>query len=228
MHPRPRTAPAALVGLLLLVLVGPLSSAAARARSLDPVPAPAGGAVWPLAPVPDVVEGFDPPESRWGAGHRGVDLAGAAGQPVRAAAAGTVTFAGSLSGRGVVVVDHGGTRTTYEPVEATVVVGDRVAAGDRIGVLRRGGSHCFPAVCLHWGLRAGDTYLDPLTLVGRDPVRLMPLDGLPSGGLLGSLRLLEPGTTFPTWERDLSGTAAGAAGSGPRGAAASFREFRGR
>ena len=39
------------------------------------------------------------------------------------------------------------------------------------------GTHCLPAACLHWGLRAGDTYLDPLQLVGGPmPVRLLPLD----------------------------------------------------
>ena len=54
---------------------------------------------------------------------------GTVGQPVRAALPGTVTFAGMLAGRGVVVVDHGATRTTYEPVAATVAVGTPVAAG---------------------------------------------------------------------------------------------------
>jgi hypothetical protein len=35
--------------------------------------------------------------------------------------------------------------------------------------------HCFPATCLHWGLIVGETYVDPLTLVGGGPVRLLPL-----------------------------------------------------
>ena len=131
-------------------------------------------AVWPLHPAPAVVSGFDLPGSRYGAGHRGVDLAGRPGQPVRAAAAGQVSFAGSIAGRGVVVVSHGGTRTTYEPVEADVPVGARVAVGDRIGTLRQAGSHCMPATCLHWGLLDGESYLDPLTLVGAGPVRLLP------------------------------------------------------
>src|SRR3954449_10514353 len=76
----------------------------------------AGPAVWPLDPRPSLVTGFDPPTTPWGAGHRGVDLLGQPGQTVRAALAGTVTFAGTLAGRGVVVVSHGATRTTYEPV----------------------------------------------------------------------------------------------------------------
>ncbi|HEX6515891.1 MAG TPA: M23 family metallopeptidase [Nocardioidaceae bacterium] len=134
------------------------------------------GGVWPLDPRPDVVAGFSPPATRWGAGHRGVDLAGRAGQTVRAAAGGTVSFAGKIAGRGVVVVDHGATRTTYEPVDASVRVGAPVRPGDPIGTLQRFGSHCWPAACLHWGLIEGDaTYLDPLTLVGAGPVRLLPL-----------------------------------------------------
>ena len=138
--------------------------------------APTGGEpVWPLDPRPEVVEGFAPPAERWGPGHRGVDLSGTPGQRVRAARAGTVTFAGGLAGRGVVVVDHGATRTTYEPVRAAVGVGDRVSAGSMIGTLETFGSHCWPASCLHWGLREGEEYLDPLTLVGGGPVRLLPL-----------------------------------------------------
>lgn len=133
--------------------------------------------VWPLDPQPEVVSGFDPPLSTYGSGHRGVDLAGTAGQDVRAAAGGRVTYAGSLAGRGVVVVSHGTTRTTYEPVEPGVARGSIVSAGAVIGTLQSFGSHCAPRVCLHWGLIEGETYLDPLTLVGGGPVRLLPLVG---------------------------------------------------
>jgi murein DD-endopeptidase MepM/ murein hydrolase activator NlpD len=96
---------------------------------------------------------------------------------VHASLAGTVTVAGTLAGRGVVVVDHGGIRTTYEPVTARVHVGDAVARGSVIGTLQLAASHCFPRACLHWGLLRGAVYLDPLTLVGAGPVRLLPLDG---------------------------------------------------
>jgi hypothetical protein len=80
-----------------------------------------------------------------------------------------------LAGRGVVVVDHGSTRTTYEPVHATVRVGDVLALGQPIGTLELAGSHCFPVACLHWGWRRGSTYLDPLLLVGGGPIVLLPL-----------------------------------------------------
>ncbi len=151
----------ALLGALLMA-VGP-----------DPVGA------WPLRPEPEVVERFDAPASPYGPGHRGVDLLGRPGQPVRAALDGEVAFAGRIAGRGVVVVVHGATRTTYEPVAASREVGDPVTAGDVLGRLEVAPSHCLPRTCLHWGWigtgPTGDTYLDPLRLVGLGPVRLLPL-----------------------------------------------------
>lgn len=131
--------------------------------------------VWPLEPEPAVVRGFEPPATPYGAGHRGADLLGTPGQTVHTALAGTVTYAGPLAGRGVVVVAHGATRTTYQPVTASVAVGEPVARGAPIGTLELGGSHCYPRACLHWGWIAGSTYLDPLRLVGAGPVRLLPL-----------------------------------------------------
>lgn len=169
-----RTALALLVPLLLAALPWPVAPAAAGLPQADD---PVG--VWPLSPTPDVVDRFDPPDDPWGSGHRGVDLAGRAGQLVRTALPGRVAYVGRIAGRGVVTVAHrgaaGGTRTTYEPVAATVPVGDRVAPGDVLGRLQLVGSHCFPAACLHWGWLRGTTYLDPLRLVGGGPVRLLPL-----------------------------------------------------
>lgn len=142
------------------------------------VPEPARApttAQWPLHPRPEVLTGFAPPAQDWLAGHRGVDLAGFPGQEVRAALAGTVTFAGRIAGRGVVVVEHGGRRTTYEPVAASAPRGTEVAAGDPIGTLEGSPGHCVPWVCLHWGLIAGSEYRDPLDLLSLGPVRLLPL-----------------------------------------------------
>ena len=158
------------VVLLVSALLGALASAPGRAGA-DPAPP----AVWPLDPRPVVVAPFDPPTSPWGAGHRGVDLLGRPGQPVLTALAGTVTFAGTLAGRGVVVVGHGATRTTYEPVDPSVSPGAEVPAGGILGTLQAGLSHCFPRTCLHWGLLAGARYLDPLSLLDVAPVRLLPL-----------------------------------------------------
>src|ERR1700720_2358494 len=84
---------------------------------------------WPLRPPPAVARGFDAPSPDWNPGHRGVDLPGTPGQPVYAAGSATVGFAGLLAGRPVVsLAPPGGLRTSYEPVRATVRVGQRVTA----------------------------------------------------------------------------------------------------
>jgi murein DD-endopeptidase MepM/ murein hydrolase activator NlpD len=95
---------------------------------------------------------------------------------VRAAGAGTVAFAGSVAGRGVVSIDHpNGLRTTYEPVDVAITAGTAVGRGTQVGALVAGHAGCPAAACLHWGLRRGDTYLDPLLLLGFARVRLLPL-----------------------------------------------------
>lgn len=128
---------------------------------------------WPLGPpAPRVLRAYSPQSSPWGPGHRGVDLAGRPGQAVYAAGPGRVFYADRLAGRGVVAIDHGALRTTYLPVRPSVHVGGRVASGTRIGVLEGGRLHC-RVTCLHWGLRRGALYLDPLNLVRRQ-VRLLP------------------------------------------------------
>jgi murein DD-endopeptidase MepM/ murein hydrolase activator NlpD len=133
--------------------------------------------VWPLAGASVVVKAFDPPAKPWLPGHRGVDLAGTLGQPVYAAGAGTVSFAGRVAGIGVVSITHpDGLRTTYEPVAASVRTGDRVVIGTPIGTMDARLSHCpaGPTACLHWGLIRGGVYLDPLMLLGLGQVRLYP------------------------------------------------------
>jgi murein DD-endopeptidase MepM/ murein hydrolase activator NlpD len=126
-----------------------------------------------------VVRPFDAPATPYGPGHRGVDLAVHRGQVVRTAAAGIVTFAGSVAGRGVVVVAHAdGVRTEYEPVRAAVRAGAVLAADAVVG--RVDGTHgsCAPGRCLHWGARRGAEYFDPLLLLARlGRVRLLPWDG---------------------------------------------------
>jgi murein DD-endopeptidase MepM/ murein hydrolase activator NlpD len=137
---------------------------------------------WPLRPRPAVLRIFDAPSPKWNRGHRGVDLAGVAGQPVYAAAPGTVVFAGQLAGRTLVSVAHpGGLRTTYEPVRPSVRVGQLVVAGTVIGELEAGHDGCAAAACLHWGAMWGPAsradYVDPLGLLTSTPVRLKPLHG---------------------------------------------------
>ncbi len=162
-----------------------------------PVAAPAPVAV-PVqhfrVPVPGpavAVTAFDPPDQPWLTGHRGVDLAADPLAPVRAPFAATVLFAGSVGGKPVVSLDHGGgLRTTYEPVSAVVRAGEVVTAGQTVGHLVAGHPGCPVEACLHWGARIAsgapggddDEYIDPMSLL--DPsdrqIRLKPI--LPGDG----------------------------------------------
>lgn len=157
----------------------PVAAAPGPAGPAAPGPAPGPGWVLPLADPAGVARGFEPPPTPYAAGHRGVDLLTAAGAPVRAAATGVVTYAGVLAGRGVVTVTHGDVRSTYEPVDATVAVGQHVAVGDLIGHVSAGPGHCGLRTCLHWGLLRGAVYLDPLGFLRPGRVRLLPVWGVP-------------------------------------------------
>ncbi|WP_030231583.1 M23 family metallopeptidase [Streptomyces sp. NRRL S-455] len=147
---------------------------------------PAVGRTWPVGLRPEIPRGWEPPATVYGRGHRGVDLTAAPGTPVRAVAAGRVSFAGRVAGKGVVSVELAGTgdpplRTTYEPVTVSVEEGDEVEPGEVIGTVEASGSHC-TATCLHWGLRRGETYLNPLSLLPSwllhtGPSRLLPVHG---------------------------------------------------
>ena len=133
---------------------------------------------WPVQPTPPVLRPFRAPESTYGAGHRGLDLAAADGTPVLAVESGRVTHAGPVAGRGTVTVAHGdGLSSTYEPLDTVVVVGDVVTTGDVLGTLRArdGPRHCGVRACLHLGARRGASYLDPYPLLAGGRLALLPL-----------------------------------------------------
>ncbi|MCL1872312.1 MAG: peptidoglycan DD-metalloendopeptidase family protein [Promicromonosporaceae bacterium] len=173
---------AVLVPVLSLPLVGPVAARAA----LSDVRVATGY----VAPVPGpVARPFDPPATQRDAGHRGVDLWAGRGGVVGSPGPGVVTFAGQVAGKSVVVVTHpDGLRSSLEPVDANVPVGTAVAAGDPVGVLAAAPGdganpdHCAALVppdageaCVHWGVRRGDVYLDPLTLLHASaPIVLLP------------------------------------------------------
>jgi murein DD-endopeptidase MepM/ murein hydrolase activator NlpD len=169
-HPALRSHAVRALACLISILVCAVTAS-------SPARAEAHGWTLPLAGPPVVVRGFQPPAEPWLVGHRGVDLRGSPGDPVLSAGPGRVSFAGSVAGKPVVVVTHpSGLRTTYEPVIRAVGTGDEVTTGSLLGRLVAVGGHCLPATCLHWGLRRGDSYLDPLSLVGATlRVRLLPV-----------------------------------------------------
>lgn len=167
--PSRRTGGAAAVVLTLLCLT--FAGDAARAASV--APGPGTGAtgpseprwVWPVTGA-RVVRPYEAPVHEYAPGHRGVDLdAGSAGVDVRSPDAGVVAFAGWVVDRPVLTIDHGdGLVSTLEPVDATVLPGDRVERGAVVGALATGG-HSAPDT-LHLGARRDGAYLNPLLLLG--------------------------------------------------------------
>lgn len=130
---------------------------------------------WPTSST-TVLRQFDHLENNWNPGHRGVDLASRPDEEIRAAGPGRVVYAGRVVDNNVVSIEHAtGLRTTYMPITASVDVGEYVQTGDVIGTIEEG--HCLLGACLHWGAKRGDTYYDPLSLLGSLDIRLYPVGG---------------------------------------------------
>jgi murein DD-endopeptidase MepM/ murein hydrolase activator NlpD len=118
----------------------------------------AAGLIWPCdGPV---VSGFG---LRWGRMHEGIDIGCAYGAPNRAAAAGTVIYAGWLGGYGnLVVVDHGnGLSTAYAHGSSILVgVGQTVTQGETVSLVGSTGNSSGPH--LHFEVRVNGSAVDPL------------------------------------------------------------------
>jgi hypothetical protein len=120
-----------------------------------------------IPPVDAVIErDFREPAATWSSGHRGIDYAVATGVRVRAAASGTVRFAGSVAGHLAVTIDHGrGLETTYSILSAMEVhAGDVVGQGAYIGAT--GVSHPGNPDGLHFGVKLDGNYVDPVDYLG--------------------------------------------------------------
>jgi len=101
--------------------------------------------------------------------HYGLDIAVPTGTPVKAPAAGVVTFAATslvLTG-GTVLIDHGHglTSSFLHLSRIDVNVGDRVSQGDVFAAAGATGRASGPHV--HWGFNWFDVRLDPALLPGR-------------------------------------------------------------
>ncbi|HEX2046270.1 MAG TPA: peptidoglycan DD-metalloendopeptidase family protein [Acidimicrobiales bacterium] len=151
--------------VVLATLVALLATTARPAAATGPA------AVTYRPPVDaPVVDAFRPPAESWNAGNRGLEYATAPGTAVGAAADGEVVFAGPVAGGLHVVVLHDdGLRTSYSFLErVSVRRGDKVRQGQPLGTTRDR---------FHFGVRAGDAYLDPAKLFGGPPqVHLVPDD----------------------------------------------------
>jgi len=118
----------------------------------------AAGLIWPCEGV--VVSGFG---MRWGRMHEGIDIGCAYGTPNRAAASGTVIYAGWLGGYGnLVVVDHGnGLSTAYAHASSILVsVGQSVSQGQTVSLVGSTGHSTGPH--LHFEVRVNGVAVDPL------------------------------------------------------------------
>ncbi len=122
-----------------------------------------------MVPIPHapVISGFGGYRSYNGgllrSRHAGLDLRGAAGTPVMAAAAGRVAWVGLLAIRGhTVIVDHGwGVYSLYCHLSRADVEADQaVKKGDVIGAVGNTGRSTGPH--LHWEMRVGGVCVDPL------------------------------------------------------------------
>lgn len=108
-----------------------------------------------------------------GAPHSGMDIAAASGTPVRAPAAGIVTFAdpGLYLTGGTLVLDHGhGVSSNFlhlSRIDARV--GQRIEQGDVIGAVGATGRATGPH--LHWGMNWFETRIDPLLVLERPQER---------------------------------------------------------
>ena len=106
-----------------------------------------------------------------GSAHSGMDIAAPNGTPVKAPAAGVVTFADPdlyLTG-GTVVLDHGfGISSNFLHLSRIdVKVGDRIEQGQMIAAVGSTGRSTGPH--LHWGMNWFDTRIDPLLVLERTP-----------------------------------------------------------
>lgn len=164
----------AATGLILAVLVGtvpgatgcrpalPVGGPAPPPPAVAPPPQPPGtGAPYRYPVHRPVVDRFRPPTSRYGPGNRGWEFDTVPGDPVAAVGAGTVAFAGSVAGRGVVTIAHpDGLLSSLTGLgRIDVAPGDRVVAGQVVGVAGER---------LHLGFRRAGVYLDPALLLGAE------------------------------------------------------------
>jgi murein DD-endopeptidase MepM/ murein hydrolase activator NlpD len=123
----------------------------------DPGKVSGSGLIWPVRGP--VSSGFG---MRWGRMHQGIDITAGTGTPIRAAKAGTVTFAGTMGGYGncVIVTHAGGLSTLYGHQSRMAVSGGAVSQGQVIGYVGSTGNSTGPH--LHFETRVGGTPQNPM------------------------------------------------------------------
>ncbi|ASA24966.1 M23 family metallopeptidase [Paenibacillus donghaensis] len=120
-----------------------------------------GSIAWPVSAA-RITSSFG---ERWGRAHKGLDMV-SSDRTIKAADAGTVSFAGVKSGYGnVVIIDHrNGYETYYGHLSSIAVTsGQRLEQGAKIGVMgntgRSTGTH------LHFEIRKNGTAINPMKIL---------------------------------------------------------------
>jgi hypothetical protein len=211
---------------VLALLVAPLALAASATPALGASRQPSAASSpvsssWVRPVDGPVVRPFQEPAGPYAAGHRGADLTAEPGTPVRAAGDGTVVFAGQIAGALHVTVLHDhGLRTSYSFLSTlSVREGSTVARGDVLGttggsVTESDGGSAHDGTVVHFGLRVGERYVDPMSLFV--PVDLAAVVHLAPAGDTGD------GSWSPVTERrELAASLAVPRGAAAVGSAAS-------
>ncbi len=110
--------------------------------------------------------------------HSGLDLAAAKGTPVKAANSGAVRLSMLLKVTGnTVILDHGlNIYSSYAHLDKLLVKeGDQVKKGDIIGEVGSTGFSTGPH--LHWTTTIGKVYIDPESLMAKDPLGFLDTAG---------------------------------------------------
>ena len=118
-----------------------------------------GGGGWVRPVSGPVTSGFGP---RWGRLHAGMDFGAPTGTPIFAARSGVVSYAGTMSGYGnIVLIDHGGGITTAYAHQSRIMVspGQSVSAGQQIGAVGSTGNSTGPH--LHFEVRVNGSPRNP-------------------------------------------------------------------
>src|SRR3954462_9366919 len=158
-----------------------VSLAAAAVVALAAAPA-ATAWTWP-ADGP-VLQGYANGADPYAAGqHRGIDIGGTPGDPVRAPAAGRVSYAGTLPhyGRSLTIrTDDGWVVTLLHLGTLGVARGAVVTGGQTVAELGSSGEAEHESPSVHLGIRHADDehgYVDPVGLL---PARAVPADPVPA------------------------------------------------
>lgn len=127
--PAGTTPPAAGAPTTIMPPATEIAKAAPPASEAAAAPAPSGNGTWQWPTSGQVIKSF-------GNGNKGIDLAGKVGDPVKAAAAGTVAYAGNgLRGLGkLIVIRHNNDFITAYAHNSKLLVkeGDKVQSGQKI------------------------------------------------------------------------------------------------